>query len=364
MATSESVWIAGTAALAALLTGCFVKTKASFSGASLLFVGMLGAAVVSAGQAAPNPAPGVPVAPADHTTRLILLGTAGGPIPRALRSQPASLLVVDGKPYLIDAGNGVSRQLIWAGFEPADVRDIFITHHHTDHNADLGALISFDWIEDNQRNADSAPPVQIYGPPATAFLVRTALDYLSVSERIFSSETPMVPARGRFEAHDIDHDGLVYTDDRVRVTAVENTHFHIPPSSAAYGKDKSYSYRFDTPNRSFFFTGDTGPSEAVTKLAEGVDVLVTEIEDIDSMMKSFTGKMPKARADAFRYHLEQEHMTPEAVGKMAAEAHVKAVVLTHYTPDDDHEKDASNFTKGVRKYYSGPVIAGRDLLEY
>jgi ribonuclease BN (tRNA processing enzyme) len=327
----------------------------------LLSVGILAAATASAGHAAQNPAPG---AAADHTTRLILLGTAAGPIPRALRSQPANLLVVDGKPYLIDCGNGVSRQLVWAGFEPADVRDIFITHHHTDHNADLGAVMSFDWIEDNQRNDVKAPPVQIYGPPATTFLVQAALDYLSVSARIFSAETPMMPLKGRFQAHDIDHDGVVYTDDRVRVTAVENTHFHIPPSAPNFGKDKSYSYRFDTPDRSFVFTGDTGPSEAVTKLAEGADVLVSEVTDVDTMMKTFAGSMPKDRADAFRQHLELEHLTPEAVGKMAAAAHVKAVVLTHFTPDGDDQTDASKFTKGVRKYYSGPVIAGRDLLEF
>jgi len=337
-----------------------MKIKTGFSCASLLLAG----AFVSAGHAGQNPAQAAPVAAADHTTRLILLGTAAGPIPRALRSQPANLLIVDGRPYLIDAGNGVARQLVMAGFEPADVRHIFITHHHIDHNADLGALISFDWVEDYQRNAASAPPVQIYGPPSTTFLVQSALDYLSVGERIFSAGMPIFVAKGRFQAHDIDHDGLVYTDDRVRVTATENTHFHQPSSSPTYGKDRSYSYRFDTPGRSVVFTGDTGPSEAVTKLAEDADVLVTEIEDIETMMKTFTGKMTKPQANAFRDHLEQEHLTPEAVGKMAAAAHVKSVVLTHFTPDEDVPTDASSFTKGIRKYYNGPVMAGRDLFEY
>src|SRR5215469_16888509 len=210
-----------------------MEIKSGFSWASLLLAG----AFVFAGHAASNPAQAPPVA-ADHTTRLILLGTAAGPIPRALRSQPANLLIVDGRPYLVDAGNGVARQLIMAGFEPADVRYIFITHHHIDHNADLGALISFDWMEDYQRNAASAPPVQIYGPPSTTFLVQAALDYLSVAERIFKAGMPIFDAKGRFQAHDIDHDGLVYTDDRVRVTAAENTHFHSrppPPPTARTG---------------------------------------------------------------------------------------------------------------------------------
>lgn len=67
--------------------------------------------------------------------------------------------------------------------------------------------------------------------------------------------------------------------------------------------------------------------------------------------------MPKAQADAFCDHLEQEHLTPDAIGKMASAAHVKTVVLTHFTPDSDNETGASKFTRGIRKYYRGPVIA-------
>lgn len=305
-----------------------------------------------------------PASPQAHSTRLILLGTGAGPIPRKYRSQPANLLIVNGTAYLIDAGNGVSRQLAWVGLQPADVRRIFITHHHLDHNADLGALMSFTWIEDNQRGNRLVPPVQIYGPPATSDLVRAALDFLHVSERIFASETPMMPAASRFEAHDIDHDGLVYQDANVRVTAVENTHFHIPPTAADYGRDKSYSYRFDTADRSIVFTGDTGPSEAVTKLATGADVLVSEVEDVDATIAENGARLPPDRLAAFRYHVEQEHLTPEAIGRMASAAHVKTVVLTHIAPGRDDETDASAYTDGVRRTFSGTVIAGRDLLEY
>src|SRR6185437_1157513 len=61
-------------------------------------------------------------------TRVILLGTGGGPVARRLRSQPANLLIVDGRPYLIDAGEGVVRQLAWGGYQPPQIRTIFITH--------------------------------------------------------------------------------------------------------------------------------------------------------------------------------------------------------------------------------------------
>jgi ribonuclease BN (tRNA processing enzyme) len=60
------------------------------------------------------------------------------------------------------------------------------------------------------------------------------------------------------------------------VTAVENTHFQFKEGSPAYGKFKSYAYRFRAGEKSIVFTGDTGPSEAVTNLAKGADILVSE----------------------------------------------------------------------------------------
>jgi len=69
---------------------------------------------------------------------------------------------------------------------------------------------------------------------------------------------------------------LVFQDSNLKVTAVENTHFHFPPGSPGYGKYKSCAYRFDAADRSAVFTGDTGPSDAIAELARGADLLVSE----------------------------------------------------------------------------------------
>lgn len=183
---------------------------------------------------------------AAHTTRIILLGTAGGPVIRRFRSEPANLLVVDGTPYLIDAGAGVSRQIVWAGFQLPQIHTIFITHHHADHNAGLEPLMSLTWFG----RASSPPPravTRIYGPPGTQFLVQAALQYLSVSERIFRAGIDMAPAAPMFEAHDVAAGGVIYQDEHVRVTAVENTHYHAHSRGPNGVEDRSYSYRFDTP---------------------------------------------------------------------------------------------------------------------
>lgn len=106
-------------------------------------------------------------APAGHSTRIILLGTGGGPIDRKDRAQPATLLVVDGRPYLIDAGAGVVRQIDRAGFQPYRIGHIFFTHYHLDHNSGLPALMSYIWIDRNM-HADRRRPCRSTGRPQPA----------------------------------------------------------------------------------------------------------------------------------------------------------------------------------------------------
>jgi ribonuclease BN (tRNA processing enzyme) len=104
----------------------------------------------------------------------------------------------------------------------------------------------------------------------------------------------------------------------------------------------------------------------VAKLARGADVLVSEVANFDMMMAEVNAHMhqPPAVEKAFRYHLAQEHLAPEEVGKMAQAAGVKVVILTHFSPGADGEADASAYTAGVQRYFKGTVIAGRDLFEY
>ena len=117
-------------------------------------------------------------------------------------------------------------------------------------------------------------PVNIFGPPGTEASVQGLLQFLAVSAEIrISDGTNTNLVNKLFSAHDSEV-GMIFQDANVKVTAVENTHFHFKPGSPGYGKYKSYSYRFDTPDRSVVFTGDTGPSSAVTELAKGADILV------------------------------------------------------------------------------------------
>ena len=178
----------------------------------------------------------------------------------------------------------------------------------------------------------------------------------------------IVPIAKLFFGHDTGT-GAIYQDANVKVTAAENTHFHFPPGTPAYGKYKSYAYRFEAPDRVIVFTGDTGPSAAVTELAKGADMLVSEVNSVEEWKERSikTGRWqsmtPEQQADSIQ-HMSQEHLTPDEVGKIAARAGVKTVVLTHLPATADPKDEYKRFAEQVKKHFSGQVLIAKDLMEF
>ena len=103
-------------------------------------------------------------------TRLILLGTGGGPTPKKTVSAPATLIIANDSPYLIDCGNGVARQWVLADVPLLKLRHIFITHQHSDHNVDYGNLILLAWATGLTTRVDS------WGPPPLAKMTKLFLE--------------------------------------------------------------------------------------------------------------------------------------------------------------------------------------------
>ncbi len=301
-------------------------------------------------------------APPKLGTRVITVGTAGGPTPRAKRAQSSNLLIVNNTPYLVDAGPGTSRRLGKMRFNFRDLGTIFITHGHDDHTGGLGTLMSIQW--DSQRTQ----PINVYGPPGTQALIKAAVQYFNQNAEIrISDGSRTVPIEKVFFGHDVGT-GLVYQDTNIKVTAVENTHYHFPVGSPAYGKYKSYSYRFETPDRVVMFTGDTGPSDAVTELARNADILVSEVISVDDVVEflkrngRWQAMSAKEQQQLVR-HLGEEHLTPDQIGKMATRAGVKTVVLTHFGPRPDSD-DYTSLGEEVKKLFSGQVHLAKDLMEF
>lgn len=326
----------------------------------------LAAAAPLSGQSdtAPAAAPATEAAgKASSHLRVILLGTGGGPQARADRAQPANLIEINGAHYMIDVGVGALGNLSALHYDAGEIDGVFITHNHLDHAGGLADFIQYSAF--SQAARPRMQPVAIVGPADTKAMVRYSLDLTKTSRRIFGSAGLM---RGGdpsplFTATEIVRDGLVYSDLNIKVFAAENTHYSIAHSVAPNGvQDRSYSYRIETSTGVVVFTGDSGPSEALTRLARGADLLVSEIIDVDSVMDVADEHMkadPVAREQIVR-HMRDEHMEPEVLGRLAAAAGVKMLALTHLPPGLDDRPNIDHFITGIRKYYAGPVLVGRD----
>ena len=326
---------------------------------SLLFTTLISISIISfahesmaQSKEAPSPKKG---------TRLITLGTAAGPSTRPDRAQSSNLLSVNGTHYVVDAGDGVARRLAEAGIDPREIGIIFITHHHDDHTAGLGTLLSIGW--DRQRTK----PINVYGPPRTEELVKAAVQYFTISAEIrIADGGRTVPIAQVFFGHDVGT-GVIFQDANIKVTAVENSHFafHKDPAS---GKHKSYSYRFETPDRAIVFTGDTGPSDAVTELAKGADLLVTETSSSEDRKQSLINSgrwqaMSPAEQAGIMRQATQGHMNLDDIGKMATRANVKTVVLSHLGARVGTD-DYAPWAEEVKKHFSGQVLIAKDLMEF
>jgi ribonuclease BN (tRNA processing enzyme) len=151
----------------------------------------------------------------------------------------------------------------------------------------------------------------------------------------------------------------VFKDDRVTVLAVENTHF--PERAKAKMDYRSFAYRFNTATRSIVFSGDTTYSENLIELARGADVFVCEVNGTPIGPNANAPAAPNNNTESIARHVRETHSTPEEVGKMAAAAKVKTVVLSHQVGGGRGGNNDA-LTADLKKVFSGEVIVGADQM--
>src|SRR5215211_4884545 len=144
-------------------------------------------------------------------TRLILLGTGGGPRPRKSVASSSQVIVCNGVAYVVDCGDGVARQMASVGVPVTTVRHIFITHHHSDHNADYGNLMLLAWATGLRTRLDT------WGPPplqriTDLFLQMSASD---INTRV--ADEGFLPLAPLIRPHEIAGGGAVMDDGNVKV---------------------------------------------------------------------------------------------------------------------------------------------------
>jgi ribonuclease BN (tRNA processing enzyme) len=294
----------------------------------------------------------------------VTLGTVGGPPLHTEQAPIANALVVGDAVYLFDAGNSVLRQLDGAGLAVRNLRGVFLTHHHVDHNADLGLVILQAW------SFAAHKPVPVLGPPGTVHLVKGLVDANAPTELagFAVSGAPNPPLGSTVSARDlpgeIPEPTVVFEDGTIRVSAISVEHFQIPPVGHLDERPKAVAYRVEAGGRSFVYSGDTGPTAQLAKLARGADVLFSEVVDIPAIQASLQQLMPQAppeRIAAMVHNMSRNHLEPEVIGKIAAAAGVKRVVLTHYVPGLKAMRDPQDLVRRVALHYQGPVALAPDL---
>lgn len=289
--------------------------------------------------------PGRAPAAQSAKTRLILLGTGGGPRPRAGSSAPAQVIISNEAAYVVDCGDGVARQLALAGVPLASLRNVFITHHHSDHNADYGNLIWLAWA------AGLRTPVDTWGPPPLTRMTKLFLEMNSadIEARIADEGRPALAPLIR--PHELTAGGPVMQDANLRVSAAV---VHHPPMVP------SFAFRFDAADRSIVISGDTTPSDNLIKLAKGADVLVHDalfVPGVDRLV----ARVPNA--STLKKSILSHHTTAEDAGRVASAAGVKQLVLSHLVPPDDPTITEDQWISAARQHFSGSIILGKDLLE-
>ena len=278
-------------------------------------------------------------------TTLILLGTGGGPRPRKASSGSAQVVVNNGVAYVVDCGDGVARQLVFAGVPLTSLRHIFITHQHSDHTADYGNLIQLAWT------AGLASRVDTWGPPPLARMTQLFFEMNASDHDVRVANEGRTPLAPLVHVHELREAGAVMSDGNVRVTAALVDHPPVVPA---------FAYRFDTRDRSIVISGDTAPSQNLVTLAAGADVLVHSVM-YPPAIDRLVARVPKAAA--LKASILAHQTSAEDAGRVAQRAGVKTLVLSHFVPPDDPEVTDTMWRDAASRHFRGTVIVGRDLLE-
>jgi ribonuclease BN (tRNA processing enzyme) len=281
-------------------------------------------------------------------TKIVLLGT-GTPGPTPDRSGPATAIVVNDTPYLVDFGPGVVRRASAAAtikgiaaLQPVKLRIVFATHLHSDHTVGYPDLIFTPWTVGRRE------PLEVYGPKGLGAMTEHLLEAYraDIETRTNADGNQRTFAGGhKANAHEIVA-GVVYKDANVTVTAFPTKHAM-----------ESYGYRFDTPDRSIVISGDTNPTQATIDACRGCDVLIHEAHT-----PAWLAARPEAGGappGTFRRFSEKYHTTTQQLADLARQARPRLLILYHYNSVSEDELQADMMSR-----YQGHFVIGRDLDVY
>ncbi len=282
--------------------------------------------------------------------RVRLLGT-GTPTPSMKRMCSGYAVETGADTILFDHGFGAHHRLIEAGIPATRATHLFLSHLHYDHCGDYARLVLTRW----DQGAGKIPELKVFGPPPLK----------AMSEKLFAEDGVYGPdlisrtrhdcslgiyqARGGVlprlmpapEVTELKSGETVRSGNDWTVTTAAVRHFQ--PYLTCYG------YRLDTSEGSFVYSGDSGPSEGMLKLARNCDVLVHMCQYVSGT------QLNGAYAESCMGHRE--------LAELARDAGVKSVVATHVTEQFDKPGVRERVIADMAGIYQGAIFFGEDLME-
>lgn len=280
---------------------------------------------------------------------LTLLGT-GTPSPLVHRGGSSYLVTIDNEILLFDCGPASVRRLLEKGIAPTRISSLFLTHLHYDHCVDLPYLVLVRWDQGYGR----IPDLKVYGPPPTQHMmdrligedgafgpdIEARTEHIG-SHFIYEMRGGVLPRkRPRPEVEEMADGSAVRTKDW-RVTTAEVVHCQPQLTCLAY--------RLDAAGRSIVFGGDTCPTDSLTRLASGADVLL-------HMCHFINGAITDTRMTCCcSGHLD--------AARTAAAANVRTLVLVHITEQVEQPGLRERVLHEAADIFDGRIIFGQDLLD-
>jgi ribonuclease BN (tRNA processing enzyme) len=275
-------------------------------------------------------------------TKVVMLGS-GSPVPIIERFGPGVAVVVNDRPYLIDAGEGVWRASQAAtptyggkipGLDAKKLDRLFLTHHHADHISNLPSIIYLPWYLGADRQLD------IYGPRNTVKIINHILDayqyVIDVGEVTGTRYDAPIIAKG----HDIIRSGKFYSDEHVEIEAFKVLHGNMP---------NSFAYKFKTPDRVIVISGDKRPTPGFKEWAKDANLLLHEVYTTSGLADA-PARVPEI---AKTYHTSTSELAEIAT-------YIKPELLVLYHVQNYSDDPEGPVTEIKRAGYDGRVLLGID----
>jgi ribonuclease Z len=281
---------------------------------------------------------------------------AGSPMPDPTRAGPCVAVLAGRRLFVVDVGEGGTKNLTLMNLPPARVEAVFLTHFHSDHIGGLGELMLQRWA-----GGGPTAPLPVYGPTGVDQVVNGVLAAYTLDRgyRIAHHGPVVVPPTGfggtphPFVAPRDAPDVVLIDDGGLKVTAFPVDHRPVEPA---------VGYRFDYKGRSLVISGDTAPSPRLERAAKGVDLLAHE-----GLSPTLVGMQRQAALAAGRSNLASifhdilsYHTTPEQAAAIAERAGVRYLLFEHIIPPIPFEALEGPWLGRSRQIFHGVIRVGHD----